>query len=324
MNKTLGDYIKYANDLHELFVKNGINMSINKLKNNINEIHKTIKNIQTIAKKLADVSNIANELILQRKRSLIKFDNNRQQNDNQQQNQQNNQQQNNQTNLSELNELNELRGLNDIPITIYPNNKDYIILLNKFSETKINIIDEKYNLNIPVKIVDNINDIPINYIYYIKNIKQFGYNVNGLTVTGNIGEIETNKTNLTICKFGIECKNINNNKKCNYYHDPNNIIDLYNKKIIDEQTKENLLSNNIFNFTNGGWIYNGNVFKNKTKNMRHIGGRSSINYDLEIIKNNIDLFQDEIEKRKAQSIHDIIILAYLLNNQYMSEYLYWD
>ena len=58
--------------------------------------------------------------------------------------------------------------------------------------------------------------------------------------------------------------------------------------------------------------------------MRHIGCRSSINYDLEIIKNNIDLFQDEIEKRKAQSIHDIIILAYLLNNQYMSEYLYWD
>ena len=58
--------------------------------------------------------------------------------------------------------------------------------------------------------------------------------------------------------------------------------------------------------------------------MRHIGGRNTIKYDLEVIKNNIELYQDEIEKRKAQSMHDIIILAYLLNNQYMSDYLYWN
>ena len=58
--------------------------------------------------------------------------------------------------------------------------------------------------------------------------------------------------------------------------------------------------------------------------MRHIGGKNTIKYDLEIIKNNIDLFQDEIEKRKAQSIHDIIILSYLLNNNCMTEYLSWS
>jgi len=302
MDKSLNFYINYANEMQNLFVKNGINTSITKLKTNINEMNIHIKNIQAITKKLIDVSNIANELVLQKKKNI------------------------NLDKMDKLDNSSELKPISKLFKQINPiksNEKDFITLINKYENTKINIID-KYNSKIPVKIVDNINDIPINYIYYIKNIKQFGYNINGLNITGNIGEIDTNKTNLTICKYGVDCKNIIKGKKCNYYHQPNDFIFLYNNKIIDENIKEYLLENNIFNFTNGGWIYNGNILNNKTKHMRHIGGKNTIKYDLEIIKNNIDLFQDEIEKRKAQSIHDIIILSYLLNNNCMTEYLSWS
>ena len=321
MDKTLYFYMQYAIEMQNLFVKHGVEMSITKLKNNINEIQTHIKNIQTVAKKLADVSNIANELVLQRKRNILKSNLNSTNSTNLKSNL-------NSTNLTNSTNLNNSTNLTTI--NLFPSEKDFTILLNKYDNTKINIIDN-YNESIPVKIVDSVNDVPINYIYYIKNIKQFGYNINGLTITGNIGNIfnkdhknEIDKHNLTICKYGIECKNINKEKKCNYYHDPNDIINLNNKKIINNENKDILLSNNIFNFTNGGWIYDGNILNDKTKNMRHIGGRNTIKYDLEVIKNNIELYQDEIEKRKAQSMHDIIILAYLLNNQYMSDYLYWN
>jgi len=339
MDKTLNYYINYSNETQHLFVKNGTNLSITKLKNNIHEIQIMIKNIQTVAKKLANVSNIANELILQRKRSLIKYDKieynskyNNKENDHNDENKNIHDQKN------EYEHKNEYENKNDgqnksceqnnnekdkIDINIYPSNKDFTTLFNKYSNIKYNITDDKYNLQIPVKIIDHIDDIPINYIYYIKDIKQFGFNINGLTITGNIGSIDTNKNNLTICKYGIKCKNINNKKICNYYHNPNDILELYEKNIINNEIKELLLSKNIFNFTNGGWIYNGNILNNKNKNMRHIGGRQTIHYDLEVIKNNIELYQDEIEKRKSQSVHDILILAYLLNNQFMSDYVNW-
>ena len=227
MDKTLNYYINYSNETQHLFVKNGTNLSITKLKNNIHEIQIMIKNIQTVAKKLANVSNIANELILQRKRSLIKYDKieynskyNNKENDHNDENKNIHDQKN------EYEHKNEYENKNDgqnksceqnnnekdkIDINIYPSNKDFTTLFNKYSNIKYNITDDKYNLQIPVKIIDHIDDIPINYIYYIKDIKQFGFNINGLTITGNIGSIDTNKNNLTICKYGIKCKNINTN-----------------------------------------------------------------------------------------------------------------
>ena len=70
MDKSLNFYINYANEMQNLFVKNGINTSITKLKTNINEMNIHIKNIQAITKKLIDVSNIANELVLQKKKNI--------------------------------------------------------------------------------------------------------------------------------------------------------------------------------------------------------------------------------------------------------------
>jgi hypothetical protein len=109
-------------------------------------------------------------------------------------------------------------------------------------------------------------------------------------------------------------------KKCNYYHDPHEILSTCKKNNIDKTKLIEILDHNVFNFTSGSWLYTTFIRKNSNKSMRHIGGRSTIAYDIEMMKTNADNYQNEIVKRRAQLIHDSIILCLLLQQGLMEDY----
>jgi hypothetical protein len=64
MDLTLREYLKLSDDYHELIDKNGIAMKNEQLEEKIHNLQIGIKNIQAISKRMADVSNIINRILL--------------------------------------------------------------------------------------------------------------------------------------------------------------------------------------------------------------------------------------------------------------------
>ena len=189
--------------------------------------------------------------------------------------------------------LNLKTGQNTISTNILnplPSQEDISIV-----ETKqlVNIEEfKKNNLDIPARIVDTETDIPCNYLYYIKDKKQYCLNINGTNIKGNIGKIfskESIKTSI--------CKKKNCSKQdCSFSHDD------------DER-----------NFTVGSWIYSG---KKTPYYTRRIGGKNTLKDDLV----NIDKeeFQTECKTRESQFMHDLLIYMLLHNMGLIKKYVRWD
>ena len=202
---------------------------------------------------------------------------------------------------------NELKKLQQEILNILPINSTYIKSSNK------NIID---NLPINVNIVNDINDIPDNPLYWVSNINQFAISINGVIFRGNIGNIYNkhhihNNENIKqtiICKFHNECPNLINNKICKFYHDPYEILDLLN---FGEITKElfDKYKNLHRNFINTSWIYTDNQKNKKNINMRHFGSKDSLSNDFDLMKlNNSKSVTTHINNYKHQTIHDILTI----------------
>jgi len=146
-------------------------------------------------------------------------------------------------------------------------------------------------INTNVKIVKNINMIPNTKLYWVSDIQQFSIRINDVLITGNMGNVFTDgspQNNISNCK-NENCKNEN----CIYLH--NSSIDTRN-------------------YTNLSWMYTPKAITHKNRKMRHVGNKSSLNYDLEkMIKRDKKNTKEEIDIIINQTMHDLLILMALKN-----------
>lgn len=187
----------------------------------------------------------------------------------------------------------------------YPTSNDVCALKFNNNEEKKEIIAD---VTIPVKEVDRITDIPVSKLYYIKELKQYAINVEGIIIKGELANITNYKSeNSAKCEYGIECKSFTKNQECKYYHDPEDFI--HWKKPIPNRCR---------NFTVGSWIYDSN---HKAYYTRHIGGKNTLDKDLMFIKK--IQYKDEISNREGQLIHDLLIYMILNSKGLISKYQNW-
>jgi hypothetical protein len=248
----------------------------------------------------------------------------------------------NKNNLQELDKI-----LTNIKTVLYKVDNIYHICENEYSNMynlkktnkklnsqilQSNLINVNIAPNIPIKVisVNSLYDIPITPMYWINDICQFGININGVVLRGNIGNIfdkshiqSGNKISQTIiCKYGNTCKLIMNGKLCKFYHDPCDLLKIY---------KSGLMTRNIYdiykslhrNFINTSWLHT-NIYNNKKNiNMRHFGSRNTLKCDFDLMNLNHDILSKNIhvQNYNHQCIHDILVILGMQNSRDLSEVL---
>jgi hypothetical protein len=285
MDITLRDYLKKADESHTYIEKYCAILSIDEMNKYINDLQVGIKNIQSVAKRMADVSNIITKL----KNRKIKKTKNK---------------------VKSNNESNHIDGSESEHTTLvdpYPTENDHATLRFLYPEKSIEIIP---GINIPVKIVENTSEIPISQLYYVSNLDQFAVNVCGVNIKGSLCNITKYQTeNTARCEYGIKCKSFTNDNPCNYYHDPEDFIKC-GKPIPDK----------IRNFTAGSWIYTRN--KNpKTYYARHLGSKDKLIYDIALLKK--VQYREEISNREGQLMHDLLLYMILNSKGLLEKYPHW-
>ena len=269
MNKTLHHYLKETDKIHDFILKFGECVKIEVIEKKVNTIMCNIRNIQAVSKRMADISNMCNRIILNRN--------------------------NNKKKKSEY-------------ISTYPTENDHAILRTK------NPIDKKEVINsieIPVKTLEKLNEIPVSNIYYINELKQYAINIAGVNIKGNLGNIlDYNSENTSRCDYGIKCSSFTKGIKCKYYHEPEDYL-----KIGTD------VPETIRNFTIGSWIYTNNK-KPRTYFNRHIGNKKTLLYDLKMLKS--IQYKEEVAIRESQLIHDLLIYIILHTKGLLEKYHHWS
>lgn len=193
MDITLREYLSAADAAHDYVDKLGIILSVDKLEEKVAALQLSIKNIQAVAKRMADVSNIINQVILHRKAIIP----------------------------------------NKIPsyaklatVDPYPTENDHAVLRTVYpaKEESRSVVP---GVTIPVRHVEHLHQIPISSIYYVNSTKQYAINISGIVLKGdlaNIVEYQTEKS--ARCEYGTECKSFKNCTACKYYHDAEDYIKL--------------------------------------------------------------------------------------------------
>jgi hypothetical protein len=298
MDKTLTQILAECDEIQTRGVRGGVIMRAGELEDCVVQLHSNIKIIQSVARHLADVANAVNELILYRNAASLSNSNFRTPN-------------------------------------VHPSENDHIALRNGSqdraalsSTTKLGsesraACELARGVAINVPRVPTMHNVPLNYIYYVEDIKQYVFSLGGLYINGNLGAIYDSKSTAHIrtvgCRHGAHCKSIAKGLPCQYYHEPYEMRAICKKNNIPADAMNNILETNVYNFASGGWLYTTNKRTAANKSMRHVGGRSTIAYDLEIIRGNPENFQNEIQRRKSQLIHDALILTVLLQNKLICE-----
>lgn len=197
-------------------------------------------------------------------------------------------------------------------IETYPRYTDHAVISLHNTDTSMTIIDD---IKFPIKIVNRIEDIPQNIsLYYIENLKQYAISINGIIIKGNLANICHYKCEKSArCEYGIECKTFLKNRKCNYYHEPEDYIKLGWTPPTNERR----------NFTVGNWIYSG-VKKDLKKNpyyTRHVGSADCLIQDMKLLTQL--QYRDEIFNRESQLMHDVLIYLILAHKGFVEKYSYW-
>jgi hypothetical protein len=167
------------------------------------------------------------------------------------------------------------------------------------------------NILINVKEVDTCDDIPNTPLYWVKSLNQFASHINGVILRGNIGNIYVR--NVRNGKFGPHvknCKHVNvcnyllSGKRCKFYHDPNDVLRLFETGKISQETL-NLYKNTHKNFTNISWLYTDDVEKKNNKMMRFVGSRNTLQNELQV---NYRSDSEWVANYQSQVFHDFLVL----------------
>lgn len=210
------------------------------------------------------------------------------------------------------------------------NNNEFKLMINYLEETiktvksKYESFKEKEEVGIKEVELRNVTPMPYRYIsimpmetnlYWIPELNQYMVKINNMVLRGNLANIYDNKIlyksnikahQVVQCCEGNHCANIRAEKYCKYYHDP---ADLYELK------KEGVITDKYFasakeltrNFSNTSWLYSGG----DNLNMRKIGSKSNLKYDIAALKINRKRARILIENMKQQVMHDILVLLIL-------------
>jgi hypothetical protein len=274
MDITLREYLNSAEELHAHAEKYCLITDIEKLEANVIQLQTNIRNIQAVAKRLADVSNVINRLVSCKKTMTRNIYNYKQ------------------------------------IVDPYPTANDHAMLqvMHCTSENSREIVK---SIRILTKTVDLLEDIPISPLYYVKSIEQYAFNINGITISGNLANIvDYPHEQSARCEYGIKCKSFTKKVQCKYYHDYNDWLKL--KLPVPEQTRS---------FTRGSFLYT-NSKKPSCYFTRHIGNKETILQDLAMMKSR--QYLDEINNREGQLIHDLLIYLILHSKGLLEYYPKWN
>jgi hypothetical protein len=189
MDISLRDYLSLADETQEFVDKFGVALKTSQLEEKVVSLQAGIKNIQTVAKHMADIANIVNQIILGRK-----------------------------------NRSDSVKYINP-----YPSSNDHAVLrITDPIKTDEKYITDDIKLPIKtVNKPEEIPTGNIYYIKSLKQyaINILGTIIKGNLA--NLVEYQTKLS--ARCEYGIKCKSFDKNIKCNYYHDPEDFIKLNKK-----------------------------------------------------------------------------------------------
>lgn len=135
---------------------------------------------------------------------------------------------------------------------------------------------------LPVEHVKYIDMIPDTPLYYVEQDKCFAIKINGLVIRGNLGEISDNPTKSVACRSHAR----HPADQCDFYHE-----------------------GDLRNFKTFSWVYTADELDKKNKNMRHIGNKKTLLFDINRLA--MPDLLNEYKLREAQLMHDMLILATL-------------
>lgn len=272
MDRTLRSFLQQADDLHDYLEKFCVALSVEQIESKIYELQAGIKTIQTVAYQMANISNIANRLVIRKRRTR-------------------------RNNMAEM-------VKKSLTIDPHPTDADIGTIRTMYPVESREIIK---GVKIPIKIVETSREIPVANLYYVKDIKQYAFNLEGIVVRGDLCNIvDYQKERSAKCEYGHNCKSFKNKTECPYYHDPDDYI--FHGLPVPDQPR---------NFTVGSWIYS------KKKNpstyfTRHLGSKDRLIFDLNTLKR--IQYREEISNREGQLMHDLLIYMILNSRGLLERY----
>lgn len=184
MDKSLREHLKHADDIHDYIDKFCIMLTSKQLEEKIINLQSSIKILQSISKRIADVSNIATRILNHKKNNKRK---------------------------------DEKKFIDP-----YPTSEDHTTVRTLYSKESKQIIDDLYITIKIVDKASDIPISNVYYITELKQyaININGVILKGNL--GDITHYKDKFTNR--CEYGIKCKSFDKNIRCQYYHDPEDYI----------------------------------------------------------------------------------------------------
>ena len=176
--------------------------------------------------------------------------------------------------------------------------------------------DQKYEkvapgVQIPVIMVDTIEDLPNYNMFFIKEFAQFAIKINGQVLRGNVGHIYTHskqckqiKRNTIKCIYNSGCDYIDTND-CSFYHD---VLDYgkYTPDVLAQRKTQNI---HVRNYRSQNWIYTSEPQNSKNNYMKHIGSEDKLSADISLVS------ESEIDILKDMLMHDILVSLSIYHNR---------
>lgn len=201
----------------------------------------------------------------------------------------------------------------------FPKKDNWVNMINIPNNNSKSLVP---GIDINIKNINEIDEIPNTPLYWIKSTNQFAFRINGVLLRGNIGNIFTNSNNISSlyhvekCKHKNKCIFLLSGKKCKFYHDPLDLYNLYKSGKISEDIL-NIYKCIYKNFTSSSWIYTDDIPKRKNKMMRFVGNRNSLKNELSM-SNLIE--KNWSENFQSQVMHDFLVLMAINQKNLLSDY----
>lgn len=214
---------------------------------------------------------------------------------------------------------------NNLNMNIKNNDWTYLNRIINDKTPKNNLTGD---ISVKIKQVNKISEIPNSPIYWVKDINQFAFHINGVILRGNIGNIynknhikkNKNTHQINICKYGNKCRTLLNDQICKFYHDPLQLLELLNDNQISTQLFDKY-KNLTRNFINTSWIYTDRPSNNANNTMRHFGSRNTLKYEFELMKlENNKNTEIQTDNFRQQCMHDILVIMGLNQFNLLHEY----